>query len=108
MNAETPAGAEDAAFLALCEHREAMVLAWLNAGRSLDRLRFKTLRQRRPRMPPPTTCPVHDEPATRSRYGKARYACGCRWKHAHLCEATVIRAMMDVEAKAEKPLVTLL
>ena len=76
------------------------LLAWLNAGGSLDRLRFKTPRQRRPRMPPPTTCPVHDEPATRSRYGKARYACGCRWKHAHLCEATVIRAMMDVEAKA--------
>ena len=51
------------------------------------RPRVSTRRQRRPRMPPPAACPVHGEPALRSRYGKAWYPCGCRFKHARLGEA---------------------
>jgi len=46
--------------------------------------RLSTRRQRRPRTPPPAACPAHGQAATRSRYSKAWYPCGCRYKHAHL------------------------
>lgn len=44
-------------------------------------------RRRRARLAPPGKCPVHGEAAWHNRYGKARYGCGCLWKHAHLTRA---------------------
>ena len=59
----------------------AAILAALAMGRCKS---AGARRGRKPKSPPPPKCPVHGEPAIQNRYGKARYYCGCLWKHARL------------------------
>jgi hypothetical protein len=58
------------------------------AGKALRPLR--NMLRGRPKLEAPLICPVHEAPPLKRRPWKARYTCGCLYKHAHLTEQSFL------------------